>query len=142
MVAEILVDRFAAAKSFIRAVPVADSGLAQLPAKVDFHAAKQRGEVNQPDIQVLQHAAGLLYLFDGGSQPRRRGFAPLAGFQRLRAVQKHAAHQHHALLVAMDGSLCFAVFRFERDRIPQQRFQPGDQALSFGETKALGHGAA
>src|ERR1017187_4946006 len=72
MVAKILVDGFAAAKSFFHAMPELDLRLAQLPAQVDFLAAKLRRKIDQPDIEVLHHAADGLHLLDGAAQVDRK----------------------------------------------------------------------
>src|ERR1039458_2996361 len=88
VVAKILVDGFAAAKSFFHAVPELDLRLAQLPAQVNFFAAQLRREIDQPDIQILHHAADGLHLLDGAAQAGGRGIAPLARLDRLVAVHQ------------------------------------------------------
>src|SRR6516225_10088420 len=65
MFAEILVNFFAACEALVHAVPVGNRWLTQLPAQVDFAAAEQGREIQQADIEVLDHAAELLHLVDG-----------------------------------------------------------------------------
>src|SRR5437667_491680 len=50
VVEEILVNGLTAAESFVHRVPERDTGFAEFPTKVDFHAAEQRGEIDQADI--------------------------------------------------------------------------------------------
>src|SRR5450432_4311495 len=71
VVQEILVNGFAAAEPLIHAVPKFNGGLSQFPAKVDFHAPQEGGKIDQPDIQVLQHTAGFLYLLNGAAKQFR-----------------------------------------------------------------------
>jgi hypothetical protein len=59
------------------------------------------GKVDQARLQILDHAAQPLHLFDSRAQMRRRGIAPRSNRHHPLPVQRHAAHQGHA----------FAVFR-------------------------------
>jgi hypothetical protein len=60
MLAKFRINRLAAGKPFLGSVPKADARLAQLPAEVHFVAAEQRGEIDQPDVQIFDQTTGLL----------------------------------------------------------------------------------
>src|SRR5579884_4034054 len=141
VVQEIPVDRLAPAKALVDAMPEANRVLAELPAKIDLDAAKQGREVDQPDIQVLDDAAGLLHGFHRRLQPRRCGIAALPHRQRALPVHHHAAHHHEPLLQRLEGPARLFQFVLQPDGFPQQRIQPRQQLLGFDEGEALRHQA-
>jgi hypothetical protein len=58
------IDGFAAGKSFVLPVIVADAVFAQLPAKINFFVVDDRRKIKQPDLQILDDAAGLQNLVE------------------------------------------------------------------------------
>src|SRR6185437_16066610 len=58
--AKLRVDGLAPGETFVGSVPEPDARLAQLPAEVHLFAAEQRGEVHQPDVEILDDAPELL----------------------------------------------------------------------------------
>src|ERR1039457_6226824 len=99
VVAKILVDVFVAAKSLFHSMPELDPRLAELPAQVDFLAAKLRWKIDQPDVQVLHHAADGLHLLDGAAQAGGRGIAPLPRINRDRSEEQTSELQSPCNLV-------------------------------------------
>src|SRR5580698_3013782 len=79
MIQEILVNGFASAEALIHAVPEADSRLAQLPAEVDFFSPEHGRKVDQSGVEILDHAADFLHLFDGFAQFGRQLIAAALG---------------------------------------------------------------
>src|ERR1035438_4400492 len=114
VVAKILVDGFAPAKSFFHPMPELDPRLAQLPAQINFLAAKLRREIDQPDIQILHHAADGLHLFDGATQAGGGSVAQFARINRLVAVHHHPAHHGDPLGPGLDGLLGLLVCAFQQ----------------------------
>src|SRR4029453_11600443 len=55
-----LVERLAATEACFQVVPEGDLVLAELPAQIDLAAFQNRGEVDQPAVDVAKHDAGLL----------------------------------------------------------------------------------
>src|ERR1039458_4351928 len=139
VVAKILVDGFAAAKPLFHSVPELDLRLPQLPAQVNFLAAKLRREIDQPDVQILHHAADRLHLLDGATQAGGRSIAPLPRINRLVAVHRHPAHHRdplHPCLYGLPGRLVYA---FQQHRVAQQAAHLRDEALCFRESESPGH---
>jgi hypothetical protein len=70
-VQELPVNGLAPLKALFKIVPETDSGFAQLPAQAHIAILKAAEEVDQADIQVLEHRSGLLKLLqrvpDGGN---------------------------------------------------------------------------
>jgi hypothetical protein len=62
---KLLVNRLAAPESLVDAVPELDAALAQLPAEVNFFAVEQRWKIDEPDIEILDHATKLVNPLDG-----------------------------------------------------------------------------
>src|ERR1039458_4347529 len=139
MVAKILVDGFAAAKSLIHSVPEFDLRLALLPAQVNFLAAKLRREIDQSGIQILHHAADGLRLLDGAAQVGGRGIAPLPYIHRLISIHSQPAHHGDPLGRNLYGPLGRLVTAFQRHRIAQQAAHLRDEAMSFRESESLRH---
>src|SRR5690242_19196602 len=97
MIEELLVDRLAPAESLVDTVPEGDPGLAEFPAQVNLDSVKERGEIDQSGIEVLDQTAVLLHAFDHATKPAGRYFAPFADGQRAIPIDDRAAHHHHAL---------------------------------------------
>ena len=60
VIAKILIDRLAPAEALLDTVPELNRRLAQPPAQIYLGSAKQRREIDEPDVEVLHQATELL----------------------------------------------------------------------------------
>src|SRR5260221_6804313 len=139
LLAEFRVDRLTPGKTFLRAVPKADACLTQLPAEVDFVAAEQSGEIDEPNIQIFNQAAGLLNFLDGGLE----ALGALVPAQTVLiyggAVHQHAAQHDHALVDGLKRGLGLFQFGFRRDGFTDALFDFGEKAFCLLEREASRH---
>ena len=94
---EFLVVGFAAPEAFFRSVPEAYLILAQLPAQAHSAVALPGHEVQQPDIKVLDHRAGLMNLVQSVFEGGNTGVAPGPRRQDFAGVDPRAAGRPHVV---------------------------------------------
>jgi len=119
---KLLIDRFAATKTLVNAVPELNAGLAQLPAKIDLLAVELSGEVDETDIQILHDASVLVDFFKRLLQLVCERLAPLFLFPHLGKIHQHASEHGDAVREVLPVVFGLLIFGFERDRIPNRGF--------------------
>ena len=115
------------------------AGFAELPAQIDLLVAQPRREVDQPRLQVLDHAAGVLDLVDEALHVR--GAAPVfrAHLGDAQGVDLHAAA--HGDLSRDLGQLGLPILELETgvDGLLQQAFEPRQQSLGLLKREVVRH---
>src|SRR5215467_14057575 len=90
------IDRLAAGEAFILAMIVANAIFAEFPAEIDLFVINDRRKIEQPDVQVLDNAAGFQNLverrFQRLGQPRM--LAPQLGQRFVRYDE--STHHHNS----------------------------------------------
>jgi hypothetical protein len=130
-----IVDQLTSGKSFLRAMPMCDGFLAELPAQQDDLSIDFAGKIKQADVEILDLNADRIDLGEGifgallglGAL----GFAPCDGdnIDVGSAVEKDA----------MGERLLFSLNFFDQilggDRSAQQRFEHGQKRMRFVESE-------
>jgi len=113
-----LIDRLATPKSLLNAMPELDAGLAQLPAEINLLTVELRGEVNEADIQIFDHAPVLVDFIEDLFQVLRDRLAPILLVPQPGMVHQHASQHRDSVDKTLPFGLGLLVFGFERDSIP------------------------
>src|SRR5579883_1691155 len=107
---EVVVNRFAAAETFLNSLPEFGLLLAELPAQVDLPASIRGKKIDQADIEVLHHRAGLFHPADGVAHRRRAGIAPGFARQISAAIHTRSAGNADMLHARIQFSVSLLVF--------------------------------
>src|SRR5579864_2472239 len=121
-------------------MPEADTRFAEFPAEVHFFAAKERSEVHQSDVQVLNDATEFLNLLDGGLQALGAAIALLLVTLYLFAVNQYTAQHNDAPVDRLQFALSKLEFGFQRDGFTHAIHDLWQKAFGFVESEASRHG--
>jgi hypothetical protein len=137
--AEIVVDYFAAAKAFLQPMPVADGRFAQLPAQIDFLAAVERSEVNQPDIEILKLASERMNPLYGVLQPASGRIPAPVAFFHFGPVDQGAAAQKYAVRFGLYRRIRLLVLALQLDGVAYGFANFRQKRFGFPNRKVLLH---
>lgn len=119
---KILIDRAASAVTVLNIMPEADAGFADFPAEVDFPVAVERGEVDEPHVDILELAAKLLNILDGGFQSPPGSVFARAELEYAFFWGNHAAQKRDAMRDVSEFRLGLFVRLFLLLHIAHQSF--------------------
>ena len=139
MVEKILVNRFSPGKTFVDAVPELNARLAHFPAQINFAIAKQSGEVDQADVQVLNDAAGFLHTFESGFKTFGVAVVEQALSVNGFTIDQDSTHHDDSLGDRLKLALHLVHLGFERDGFQNGFFDFGQKALSLTQSEASRH---
>jgi len=134
------IDGMAAAKSILDMVPETNLRFAEPPAKKDFFALIEGGEIHQTGFQIFYLAADLLKLFERRFETASGGIVSAAKLQDKVARSNHPASQSDALIDAPEFGFGLFIFPLELNQASEKPFYFGQQALSLKEGKETWHG--
>lgn len=134
-----VVDGFAAAKTFLSAVPEADAILAELPAEAYFASVIETQKIDEADVQVLDQGAGLLDLIEGFFERGDAGVAAGAEGEIRSTVDASAAGRADMLQGAGELVVGFPVLGLVEEGVAKGALHLGQQALAFRQGEVTGH---
>jgi hypothetical protein len=136
---EKLIYRFAAAESFMDAMPVLDILFAEPPAKIDFLATEECWKIKQTNVEILDETTDLLNLFHG----RFKSFAVglTSGFHGLDSepVHEHPAGHHDPLQELLERFFSLVMTEFGLHRRPYDPIHNRQKLAGLNEREVAGH---
>src|SRR5579883_353976 len=89
-----VIQRLAASKPFVNAVPVFDPLFTQFPAQIHFPAVPKRRKIHQASVEILHNAPRFLDVIHHFFKPRH-GFLTLAFFADQFLIGRNRSTEHH-----------------------------------------------
>lgn len=135
-----LVNRLAAGEALFGAMPVGNRRFAQLPAQQDDLTVNTTGEIEKPDVEILDLHAGGIDLGDSVLDALDGFFALGFAAREVNDVEQRAAVQEDAMGCRLQLGVDFFDQLFALDRLLEQGLEDRQQALRFVEGEGLvGH---
>jgi len=114
---KIVIDRFAAAKSFFESVPKTDLILTQFPAKTDRLPLIAREKIDQSDVDVLDQGASLLHPIGRVFQGSGAGIAAGTKSQMRSGIDPRSSCHADALSIILDVLVSFLILGFIEENV-------------------------
>jgi len=130
---EFLVDGFAASEALFGAVPEADLVLAQLPAQTYIAIAITGHEVQQADVEILDHRPSLVDLVQGFLEGRNAGIAAGSGCQNFTRIHPCTPGRPHVFPSAVHILLGFLGFSLVKQCLAKMTLHLRQPALRLGQ---------
>ena len=136
---KLLIDRLAPSKSLVDTMPEPDAGLPELPAKINLFTVELGGEIDEADVQILDHASVLLDLFEYLLQSGSDQLAVGLLLAQLRMIHQHTTQEGYALSEALPLGLGLLIFGFEGDGVANGGLHLRKQLFGLLQREESGH---